>query len=302
MRIAVLASPDAWHFLDLKRAAAGRHDVFDFPFDTLAANIGLDRTFNLNADCVVVRTMPLGSLQQVVFRMDMLGQLSRTGTLVLNSPKSIEAAVDKYLSLALLDGANIPVPSTGVCQDLESALECFEILGKDVVVKPLFGSMGNGIMRIQELNDAKELFGDLIENGSVVYQQEFIEHDGYDIRMLVIGDEVFGMKRVNRSSWITNISQGGTGVPYLPTAYEKDIAMGAARVVGAHFAGVDLMYESGTGRLVVLEINAVPGWRATTSVLGIDVAELMLTEIEHLKSSSYVDVATGLNLDGDGGF
>lgn len=285
MRIAVLSSPEAWHFLDFKRAAGNAHEVISFRFEELAASIEEGQRFNLNADCVVVRTMSAGSLQQVVFRMDLLGQLAASGTLVLNSPKAIEAAVDKYLSLALLNNAGLPVPLTKVSQDVKSALEFFEQLGGDVVVKPLFGSMGNGIFRLQSLDAAKAMFEEMIESGSVVYQQEFVRHAGFDIRLLVIGDEVLGMKRVNPSTWVTNISQGGFGEPHDPTPDERKLAIRSARAVGAHFAGVDVIYDTKTDRQLVLEVNAVPGWRAISQVLDVDVAELFLAEIERLIAS-----------------
>lgn len=282
MRIAVLATSDAWHYLDLKRAAADAHDVLSFPFEKLAADIRDVRGFSLDAECVVVRTMPAGSLQQVVFRMDCLGQLAATGTPVLNSPRSIEVAVDKYLSLAMLSDAGISVPRTSVSQTVSNALDRFVQLGGDVVVKPLFGSMGNGIIRLQSPKEARIEFEQSVESGSVVYQQEFVQHCGFDIRLLVIGDKVLGMKRVNATSWITNISQGGVGEPYFPTPEEKGLAIRSARSVGAHFAGVDLMYESGTSRQLVLEVNAVPGWRMISQVLGVDVAKMIIDEIEEL--------------------
>ncbi len=285
MRIAVLSSPGAWHYLDLKRAAGSDHEVFSFRFEELSASIERERGFSLKADCVVVRTMASGSLQQVVFRMDLLGQLAASKTLVLNSPRSIEAAVDKYLSLALLNEAGVSVPETCVSQEVDIALQGFDQLGGDVVVKPLFGSMGRGLVRLQSPVKAKQLFEDLVDSGSVVYQQEFIDHGGSDIRLLVLGEEVFGMKRTNPLNWITNISQGGFGEPYNPTSQEIELAIRSARAVGAHFAGVDLMYESITGRQVVLEVNAVPGWKAISQVLGIDVAKIVIQQIETLISA-----------------
>jgi len=281
MRIAVLSSPDAWHFRDLKRASGDKFDVFNFRFEDLCAQIDSDSVssmghFNLQAECVIVRTMPPGSLEQIVFRMDLLARLERCGMTVLNPPKTIEASVDKYLSLALLNSAGVPVPKTKVSQTLESALEHFDQLGKDSVVKPIFGSMGNGIERLQNQSDAKSYFESAIDNGRVIYQQEFIEHAGYDVRLLVIGDRVLGMKRSNTNHWITNISKGGRGERYCPTEQERELAIESASAVGARFAGVDLVYESKTGRQFVVEVNAVPGWRATSRVLEVDVAELIL--------------------------
>ena len=123
MKIAILAHPDGWHFQDLKRAAGDQHDVFACSYRQLATLISNDEDLMYSGehdlvlcDCLIVRAMPPGSLAQVVFRMDLLQQLQRAGVIIVNSPKTIEASVDKYLSLALLKNANIPVPRTGVCQ------------------------------------------------------------------------------------------------------------------------------------------------------------------------------------------
>jgi len=282
MRIAILSSESAWHSQDLKRAAGEKHHVEFFPFEHLAASIEETRQFNISADCVIVRTMPAGSLEQIVFRMDLLEQLRKSGTLVLNSPRCIEAAVDKYLSLAKLSAAGVPVPRTFVSQDLETALNQFTKLGSCAVLKPIFGSMGFGIKKIESEQQARQAFSELIEKGNVIYQQEFVQHDGFDIRLLVIGDHVLGMKRINSESWITNIAQGGIGEPYQPTRSQRELAIKSARTVGAHFAGVDLIYETDSNRELVLEVNAVPGWRAISRVLNLDVGKLMFAEIEEL--------------------
>lgn len=289
MRIAVLCSPDGWHFQDLKRAAGADHELVSFRFEALAAGIGSDANINLAADCVIVRTMPPGSLEQIVFRMDLLGQMARHRTLVLNSPRSIEIAVDKYLSLALLNSSGIRVPNTKVSQTVEEAIRQFEWLGSDVVVKPLFGSMGNGIVRLRSVSTAETCFRSFVDRGQVIYQQAFVEHGGFDIRLLVLGSRVLGMKRTNSGHWITNISQGGVGEPYLPTAAESDLAIRAARSVGAHFAGVDLMYASQDEHPFVIEVNAVPGWQAISEVLQFDVAREMLRQIEGLVGDSSGD-------------
>ena len=281
MRIAVLSTPNAWHFNDLKRAAGVDCEVFNFPFEQLSAEIERDGSpmFNLEADCVIVRTMPPGSLQQIVFRMDLLARLQQSGVKVFNSPKSIEAAVDKYLSLSLLSAAGVPVPETKVAQTVDEAMQHFSQFRNDTVVKPIFGSMGNGISRIQDAEQAHECFSAAIEAGDVIYQQEFVDHPGFDLRLLVLGEKVLGMKRVNAGHWITNISRGGVGEPYVPTDFEIELALKSARAVGAHFAGVDVVTDVATQRQLVVEVNAVPGWRETSKVLNQDVAALLLDEI-----------------------
>ena len=93
-------------------------------------------------DLVLVRAVPGGSLEQVIYRMDALHQLENLGIRVVNSPGAIEKMVDKYYTSSLLQKAGLQVPETLVCEDLGSAVEAFQALGKDVVIKPLFGSRG----------------------------------------------------------------------------------------------------------------------------------------------------------------
>lgn len=282
MRIVVLCNPDSWYFLDLVRAGASRHEIVALPFETLAASVDQGMQFSLSADCIIARTMPAGSLEQIVFRMDCLSQLQQSGPLVINSPRAIEAAVDKYLSLSLLKRSGLPVPPTCVCQELSMAMRGFHELGGEVVVKPIFGSLGRGLVRLRTNDQAEDYFRELIDDQRVVYQQRFIPHPGYDVRLLVLGDRVWGMKRTNHKHWITNISQGGVGEVYQVSPEEKEMALRAARAVGAHFAGVDLITDSLTGDRFILEVNAVPGWRAIAGVVGVDIAAELISEIENL--------------------
>ncbi|HEX6960399.1 MAG TPA: RimK family alpha-L-glutamate ligase, partial [Lacipirellula sp.] len=226
-------------------------------------------------DAVLVRSMPPGSLEQVVFRMDALARLEAAGVPVVNPPKAIEAAVDKYLATAHLQAAGFLVPPTIVCQTLDEGMTAFESLGGDVVVKPLFGGEGRGITRVTDAAIARRVFAALEQIGSVLYIQQFISHDGVDWRLLVVGDEVFGMKRISADDWRTNISLGARPAPLEVTAELAQLARRAAAAVGALIAGVDLL-PARDGRLYALEVNAVPGWRALAEVTGVDIAARVL--------------------------
>lgn len=293
MKLSVLSPQDGWHFRDLCRAAMelgrdgqGDIDVSHFEFGLLAGRL-MDQqpTFNLDADLVFVRTMPPGSLEQVVFRMDLLQRLVESGTTVINSPKCVEASVDKYLTLTKLAAAGLRVPDTCVSQSIEQAMDDFADLGSDVVVKPIFGSMGQGIDRIQ--NDPTKDFQKLIESGNVIYQQRFIDHGGSDVRLLVIGDQVWAMRRSNSNHWITNISRGGIGTPHVPSADEIKIARLACKAVGATVAGVDLIYDP-NDLPYVIEVNAAVGWKEISRVLQVDVAKTILGHLiqSHASASS----------------
>src|SRR3569833_1781666 len=141
----------------------------------------------------------------------------------------------------MLLSAGLRVPRTIICQTADEALRAFELLGGDVVVKPLFGSEGRGIARIVDAAIALRTFRLLEQLGAVLYLQEFIEHEGCDLRLLVLGDRVLGMRRSNPLDWRTNISRGARAEPLDVTPELTEIAHRAASAVGAPLAGVDLL-------------------------------------------------------------
>lgn len=282
MDIAVLAACDSWYFRDLVRAAGDRHRLTAISYKSLGSHVaGANLTVGgggvslSSLDAVLVRSMPPGSLEQVVFRMDALAQLEAAGVRVVNPARAVEAAVDKYLATAKLQAAGLLVPPTIVCQTASDGLAAFETLGGDVVVKPLFGGEGRGITRVSDVAIARRVFMSLEQIGAVLYVQQFIPHDGVDWRLLVIGDEVLGMKRINPDDWRTNISLGARPAPLEVTVELAQLARRAANAVGATVAGVDLL-PARDGRLYAIEVNAVPGWRALGEVTGVDVAERVL--------------------------
>lgn len=281
MKLAVLSNAGSWYLNDLRRTAGNRHEIESVAFEHLASTVGdttcvhAERSALNTFDAVLVRTMPKGSLEQVIFRMDALANLAASGVTVVNPPRAIEVAVDKYLATTRLAAAGLPVPRTTACQTATQAIEAFESLGCDAVLKPLFGSEGRGIARLTDAAIAYRTFQALEQVGSVFYLQEFIEHEGCDLRLLVIGDCVLGMKRCNSSDWRTNISRGAVGTPLKVTSELAELAHRAAKAIGAPFAGVDLL-PTRDGRLLAIEVNAVPGWRALAAVTGIDVAGRVL--------------------------
>lgn len=282
MHLAILASPDSWYLRDLCRAADGRHEVTVASLARLASGLdagGLRVTAGevdlCRADCVLVRNMPAGSLEQIVFRMDVLGRLEAAGIPVINPPRALEAAVDKYLASARLQAAGLATPRTIVCQTVEQAMAAFAALGGDVVVKPLFGSEGRGMIRISEEAVALRALKALAQIQAVLYLQEFIPHEGCDYRLLVVGERVLAIRRRNDRDWRTNLSQGGIAEPLEPTREMVAMARAAVDAIGAPIAGIDLL-PSRTGRLYVLEVNAVPGWKGLASALQVDVARMVV--------------------------
>lgn len=287
MHLLILGSQQNWYTRDLKRSAADQHTITVCNFNELTSAVDTSgvrtraRDMDLaTVDRLLVRTMPPGSLEQVVFRMDVLRQLEESGLVVVNPAEALESAVDKYLTTAKLARAGLLVPRTIACQTVDEAMAAFQILGGDVVVKPLFGGEGRGIARIEDealaLRAAKMLAG----LGAVIYLQEFIPHEGFDLRLLVVGQKVLGMRRRQHGSeWRTNISQGAHAEPLRVSSELAHTARRAASVVGASLAGVDLL-AGRDGSLYTLEVNAVPGWRALDQTVDLDVARLVLDHLE----------------------
>jgi RimK family alpha-L-glutamate ligase len=286
MRLAVLCSPESWYFEDLTRASRGRHQLVQVDFAELSSEYnGRATTFSCGErrldglDAVLVRTMPPGSLEQVVFRMDLLQGLHRQGTLVVNPPLCVEAAVDKYLCTARLAAAGLKTPRTMVCQTANQSIAAFQQLGGDVVVKPLFGGEGRGIFRVQDEDLASRAFHTLQQLKSVVYMQEFIPHEGYDVRLFLLGDRIFGMRRSNPHDFRTNVSRGANTEPFPLDDHWTSLARSASEAVGAIVAGVDVL-PGRDGHLYVIEVNAVPGWKALARTLNLDIASLLLDEVQ----------------------
>jgi ribosomal protein S6--L-glutamate ligase len=288
-KLVALVSGFGWHVRDLRRAAARLGVGFEaVPFPRVVGRVGLgpcqveaggvDLT---GVDAVLVRMMPPGSLEQVVFRMDALHRLSAIGVPVVNPPRAVEASVDKYLALALLEAARLPVPPTWVGESAAEALETFAALGGDVVVKPLFGSEGRGLVRVSDPELARRTFTTLERLGAVLYVQRVVRHPGYDVRAFVLGGRVLGAFRRHAADgdWRTNVALGGRPEPCRLSARSEELALGAARAVGASMAGVDLVFDQARDGEVVLEVNAVPGWRALCRVTGIDVASEILRHL-----------------------
>ena len=323
VRIGVLGSRDSWYAKDLARAAGDLSlDVslqwlsfsdlqVSLPTaDSLAQALGVQskavEQSTLNADkaapraieclseldAVLVRTMPLGSLEQVIFRMDCLQALTRFGIQVVNPPRSLEVAIDKWLTQHRLHLAGIATPPTIVCQTRDAALAAFEQLGGDVLIKPLFGGEGRGILRIQDADMAWRAFGTLQQLGQVMYVQQFLEHFGYDIRVLFVGSKLFSIKRIARSDdWRTNLSHGSRAEPHVLSDAEREVAQRSAIAVGGSVLGIDLL-PMRNGEMVVLEVNAVPGWRGLAATLGVDVAREVI-----LHTSQLVNTKADQNID-----
>jgi RimK family alpha-L-glutamate ligase len=189
---------------------------------------------------------------------------------VVNTARAIERSVDKFWTSSLLEGAGLPTPETVVTESPEAAMAAFRRFG-DAVVKPLFGSMGLGLVRVNDEDVAWRVFRTIERLQGVFYVQRFVPHEGRDVRAFVVGGRVLGAIARSADGWRTNVSRGGTATAITLPEEWADLAVRAAGVIEAEYAGVDLL--PGTdGTVHVLEVNGIPGWEGLQRATGIDVA------------------------------
>jgi RimK family alpha-L-glutamate ligase len=222
----------------------------------------------------LVRGFGAEPIQKIFFRLDLLRSMEEYGIRLINSRESLEIASDKFLTSVFLEKYDVPTPKTAICEKPEDALKNFELLGGDVILKPLFGSKGIGVTRIHDKAFAENIIYTLTDLNFVFYLQEFIEHYHRDIRILVLGEEaVAGMYRVSES-WKTNIHAGGKSQELKLTKELEELAIKAARAVRTEIAGVDII-ESKNG-LYVLEVNSIPGFTALQRVSEINLSKRII--------------------------
>jgi ribosomal protein S6--L-glutamate ligase len=158
-------------------------------------------------------------------------------------------------------------------------MQAFEDLGGDVVVKPVFGAEGRGIVRVSDPDLAFRTFRTLERLNAVLYLQQFIPHQGYDIRVLVLDGTVLGaIRRDSIDDFRTNVARNGKASVCEIDGEQLELALRACDIIGTRIAGVDLLSDA-AGRQYVIELNAVPGWKAFGKATGIDVAARLLESI-----------------------
>lgn len=287
----ITRNQDGWCSTQLRQAME-KHDITPvcFNFSQLVARIKSKPEASVNKtdilshlSALIIRPIGRGSLEEIIFRMDLLHRLQRLGMLIINPPISIERSVDKFCTLALLEENGLPVPKTVVTESYEEALKAFHELGGDIVMKPLFGSRGIGSTRISDAEIAARIFRTVSFHHGVLYLQEFIPHGFSDIRAFVIGDHVIAAMHRVAENWKTNVNLGAKPLPLRLDKEKEDLAVKATKVIGCKVAGVDII-ESQRGPVIV-ELNSQPGWRGLQSVTSVNIAEEIIKYVlSELKS------------------
>ena len=276
----VIDRPD-WHARELIGALSARGiETVTVRLDRCGIATGSDSGLHIDGfgkavpDALVVRTMSGGTFEAVTLRLGVLHALRELGVTVWNDARTIERCVDKSMTSFLLSRAGIATPATWATESYEQAYAIVEREAAEgpLVLKPLFGSQGRGLMLIRQPADLPQAEQ---AAGRVFYLQRFIGaelRDGYhDFRLLVVQGRVVAAMRRHSSHWVTNIKRGGRPVAVAVNDEMKTLALRAAAAVGANFVGVDIVYGTDE-RPVVLEVNSMPAWSGLQRVSPVSIA------------------------------
>ncbi len=281
--IAVITDDPGWHGARLLRAFAARGCCGRYVsltacclnLDTGGVPVGVPGFSGELPDGVFVRGVPGGTLDEVIFHLDILHALRLAGVPVYNDARAIERTVDKGMTSFLLRQAGIPTPATWVCTQREQAfaIATRELhAGHRLVSKPLFGSQGAGLQCYAKPDDLM-----MLEpcNG-VYYLQHFIDcgDASHDFRVFVINGQAVAAMRRSGLTWLNNVAQGAQCETVRLDKFLCGLAESAVRALDMHYAGVDIIRHA-EGRYSVIEVNSVPAWKGLQSVCEVDVAELL---------------------------
>ena len=280
MRIALAADNGNWHKARLLAAlrAQGVEPVL-FSLADVAIVTGGGEPLRVPGfpdrlpDGVLLRTIAGGTFEATTMRLGVLHALVAAGVTVWNGPGAIERSVDKAATSLLIARAGLPTPDTFVVSKREAAAEIVAREagpGRPLVLKPLFGSQGEGLQLIERAEDLPA--EDAVSR--VYYLQRYVPRaDGLwrDYRVFVCeGRAVAGMIREG-DGWITNVHLGGRPLPWAMPARAAELAEAAAAAVGVDYTGIDLV-EDGAGGFLVLEVNSMPAWSGLQKVCEADIA------------------------------
>jgi RimK family alpha-L-glutamate ligase len=286
-RVAIFTDDPGWHGARLREAFAARSVLTAFvslrecAFDLArhSHGIAIPGFEDELPDGAFVRGVPGGTLEQVVLRLDLLHALQEAGVPVYNDGRAIERTVDKAMTSFVLALAGIPTPATWVT---EAEAEARAVVvregaeGREVVMKPLFGSQGAGLRRLACAADVPSPQ----ECDGVYYLQRYVEPGAagwHDWRVFVIGGRGIAAMIRRGKTWITNVSQGASCETALMDEPLRELAESACRALRMDYAGVDLIRARG-GSLQVVEVNGIPAWKGLQSVSEVNIAQCLVDD------------------------
>jgi len=263
------------------------HDVEKLDVRTLTFGVG--RAPDALVDCDVVLDRCLATSRSTYATTF----CESYGVPVVNGAETADVCADKALTSVRLAEAGVPTPATTVAFDVDSAMAAIEEFGYPCVIKPVVGSWGRLLAKIESESAAEAILEHKQTLGhyehSVFYVQEFVEKPGRDLRVLTLdGEPVAAMAR-SSDHWLTNAAQGAEVEAFELNEEVRRLAREASEAVGGGLLGVDVM-ETGDG-YTVPEVNHTVEFKALNDAVDEDVAGTVVDWLE-AKAAEAAEAAT----------
>lgn len=214
--------------------------------------------------------------EQFSYRVFAARALELAGTFVVNPVMGWLVASDKMASAMLLVKAGLPVPPTIVSENMFSAYRAVSSFGRSVV-KPLRGSMGYGVFKLEDPDVAMHVFSMLTNLNKPFYVQRYVEKNGGDYRVVVVGGRAIGAEFRRAEGWKSNVAQGAKPEPARLNKELEELAVKAVEALGLEYGGVDIA-ETKEG-YYVFEVNPTMSWQGFKAATGINPAKHI---VDHL--------------------
>jgi [lysine-biosynthesis-protein LysW]--L-2-aminoadipate ligase len=273
MKIGILYSrmrvEEKWIFENLERRGIPYDRIDDRQIGLNLADPGMWQAY----DVVLERSL---SYKNGLYTTQVL---NAWGIPTVNMARVAATCGDKLATSAALTQAGVPQPRVWLAFTVESALELMDEIGYPVVLKPVIGSWGRLLAKLNDREAAeavlehKETLGSF--HHSVFYIQEYIQKPGRDIRSFVIGDQTVCAIYRHASHWITNTARGGKAEICPVTPEIHDISVRAAQAVGGGVLAIDLLEDPDRGYLVN-EVNHTMEFHSTVPLTGVDIPGMLV--------------------------
>ena len=210
--------------------------------------------------------------------------LEGRGRRVVNAASEMELCGDKLATTAALEAASVPQPAYRLALSEEGALAAVEELGYPAVLKPVTGSWGRLLAKVNDREAAEAVIEHKAHLGAhhqIFYVQQYVEKRGFDVRAFVVGGEPIGAIRRESSHWITNTARGGRAALQPVEADLEAILRRVHGAIGGDFLAVDLFgTESGW---LVNEVNDGAEFRNSIAPTGVDIPAAVIGHCARLE-------------------
>ncbi|MFH1663570.1 MAG: RimK family alpha-L-glutamate ligase [archaeon] len=196
--------------------------------------------------------------KDLMFGEIVLDILNHSDVFIPLTPEAFQATNHKYFTVKVLSREGIPVPVSSLAVAPQTAIDMSHKMGYPIIIKLLSGFGGRGVMRANSEEEFRPVLDTLKLFREFISTQEFVKSENYDIRCLVFGEEVYGIKRTCREGeWRTNVSAGGKAELIELSSAMKEDALKVSAILGLGVCAVDFMEEQGKYKLI--EVNFAPG-------------------------------------------